>query len=208
MKPTNWITRTAERISLFSAATVYGGGTSRPARLRNMSAQGAMVESTLVPEVGSLVVIRRGSHRAKGRVVWTRDGGFGLSFSFPAQVNDWIVAHNPKQRIADLVSAGAEPTVDQPDPAPVGKRPNQFGLHAQVAEVVRLMTDLGDDLAEDLTVAGSYCDALQDLEAAMNILQQMPGKCAGISIARRPPLLDVPQAASAQALAALDISHE
>lgn len=99
----NWITRTAERLSLFSAATVYAGRTSRPARLRDMSPQGAMVESTLVPEVGSFITIRRGGLRASGRVVWTRDNRFGLSFSCPAQVSDWIVSPHRMQRIADLV---------------------------------------------------------------------------------------------------------
>lgn len=63
------------------AAALELSGTSLPVKLRNLSADGALVEGDKLPVEGTEVVFRRQELSLPARVVWEKGGRAGLSFS-------------------------------------------------------------------------------------------------------------------------------
>lgn len=62
------------------SAALELSGTSLPVKLRNLSADGALVEGDSLPVEGAEVVFRRQELGVNARVIWVRGGRAGLSF--------------------------------------------------------------------------------------------------------------------------------
>ena len=106
--------RAGARSSLYLGAALYCDGSSTPARIRNMSAEGALVEAAVLPEIGALVQLVRGTLIVHGLVIWCAEGRCGLKFSGAVVVQQWRTAPaNAEQHRVDevvsLVKAGAVP---------------------------------------------------------------------------------------------------
>ena len=72
--------RRGERHSVLLAVTIQSGANCFPARLRNVSRDGAKVEAGVIPPQGSFVCFSRGAISVTARVVWTNRSCFGLEF--------------------------------------------------------------------------------------------------------------------------------
>ena len=72
--------RRQRRSNVLMAAALELSGASWPVKLRNLSADGALVESDHLPVEGAEVVFRRNELAMPARVVWVRGGRAGLSF--------------------------------------------------------------------------------------------------------------------------------
>jgi hypothetical protein len=77
--------RSSSRDSLFLAATIRrkadGAGELSPARVRNLSAVGVMVDYADAVEPGeSVIVTVRGIGSVPGKVAWVRRGRIGIAF--------------------------------------------------------------------------------------------------------------------------------
>jgi hypothetical protein len=72
--------RRQRRSQVLMAAALEFGGASLPVRLRNLSAEGALVEGEDLPVEGASVVFRRQELCVAAKVVWMRDGRAGLCF--------------------------------------------------------------------------------------------------------------------------------
>ena len=71
----------APRHSLIRRGALRSGGRMRAVRLRNISAEGAMIESTDEMESGSEVELDVDGLRVEGQVRWSHDGRVGLRFA-------------------------------------------------------------------------------------------------------------------------------
>lgn len=164
------VDRRSERTHLFLVATLSFGRASMPVRVRNLSASGALVESTHLPPRGTAIYLRRGALEAVGSVVWEGAGKAGLSFSEPVAVSVWLPTKETKRQTqvdqiafevnqAERVFSGkAAPEVDD---ATMSKT-------AVVAELAGLRADLdrlGDKLAHDEFLLASHPE-VQCLNAA------------------------------------------
>ena len=169
--------RSASRTNMFIAATLVWGKHRNPAKVRNMSATGALVESPVVPAPGTRVLLVRGSFSADGSVVWADRNRCGLHLTTAIDVRSWLAppANVEQQRVDQVVAivkAGAVPL-------PVKRATGSHGssqllsseqLTQDLALVSKLIEDLGDDLASDPATLMRHAAKLQNIDIAMQML--------------------------------------
>jgi len=91
--------RKSRRSQVLLSATLEHGGGSQAVKLRNLSEEGALVESDKLPIEGTTVHFIRNELNAAGRVVWVSGKCAGIAFSErldPAEVLRHIPAPRPK----------------------------------------------------------------------------------------------------------------
>lgn len=96
---TNGQNRKSQRSQVLLTATLEHGGDSQAVKLRNLSEEGALVESEKLPIEGTTVHFIRNDLNAPGRVVWVSGRYAGIAFSDkldPAEVLRHIPAPRPK----------------------------------------------------------------------------------------------------------------
>lgn len=77
-----------------------------PVRIRNMSPSGALIEASVIPELGTKVVLKRGSLQVVGRIIRKVERRAGIAFEAIVYVADWMSRQPsaPQQQIDRLVS--------------------------------------------------------------------------------------------------------
>ncbi|MDB5683516.1 MAG: diguanylate cyclase, partial [Sphingomonas bacterium] len=76
----------AARVAVLRSAVVHGDGRSQPARIRNLSAAGAMVEVDRGFSPGTRVELHMPDDKVyRGEVRWADRGRFGMAFSDAAE---------------------------------------------------------------------------------------------------------------------------
>ena len=82
--------RRQPRTHLFVAATLYADGGSNPVHIRNMSQSGALIEGSVLPEVGYRVSLKRGPLQASGHIAWRVERRAGVKLDTSVHVSDWM----------------------------------------------------------------------------------------------------------------------
>ncbi len=72
--------RKTRRSNVLMAASLELSGTSLPVKLRNLSAEGALVEGDKLPVDGAAILFRKGDLSVPGRVAWAKTRHAGISF--------------------------------------------------------------------------------------------------------------------------------
>lgn len=75
--------RRSNRSSVLLAARLKTRGGTMAVKLRNLSAEGALVEADKLPIEGCDVVFERDDLSVKGRVVWVKGKHAGVAFQIP-----------------------------------------------------------------------------------------------------------------------------
>lgn len=75
--------RKTRRSHVLMSASLELSGSSLPVKLRNLSADGALVEGEQLPAEGSLILFRKGELSVTGRVAWAKTRHAGISFDRP-----------------------------------------------------------------------------------------------------------------------------
>ena len=73
--------RKSRRSNVLMAASLELSGTSLPVKLRNLSAEGALVEADALPVEGAAIVFRKGDLAVPGKVAWAKTRHAGISFA-------------------------------------------------------------------------------------------------------------------------------
>jgi len=73
--------RRSTRSPVLLSAKVEVGGTEVPVILRNLSAEGALVEGAQLPPEGSATIFRRNELRVDGQIVWVEGRYAGIAFT-------------------------------------------------------------------------------------------------------------------------------
>lgn len=89
--------RRQRRSQVLLAASLELSGVSVPVRMRNLSAEGALVEGDGLPVEGSSVLFRRQDLCVAAKVVWVREQRAGLSFD-EALLPEIVLRHIPTPR--------------------------------------------------------------------------------------------------------------
>lgn len=94
------------RSNVFLTAVILAAGVTRPVRIRNISATGALLDGTGLPPEGSTVHLRRGSLSVNGEVAWQDRGYSGVRFNSDVVVKDWVkrIEHSGQARVDELVA--------------------------------------------------------------------------------------------------------
>jgi len=89
--------RRSQRAKVLLAATLEVSGAQRPVKLRNLSADGALVEGEALPIEGTNVTFRRNELNAVGRIVWVDSRYAGIAFDEKLQPEQ-VLRHVPAPR--------------------------------------------------------------------------------------------------------------
>jgi len=73
--------RRTRRSKVLMAATLELSGSALPVKMRNLSAEGALIEGDDLPVEGSKVVFKRLELSVPGRIAWVSDGRAGVTFN-------------------------------------------------------------------------------------------------------------------------------
>lgn len=163
------------RTSMFLAAVLHAKSERAPARVRNMSANGALLESPVTPGPGTEIHLMRGVLVAQGTVVWSSNNRCGVRFSSEVSVKEWLAspATKPQQQRVDdvvaLVRAGGS-DVQFPSSAKAQARSHEQ-LVDDLRAVMRLMQDLEDNLAASNETLERHAMKLQNMDIAMQMLR-------------------------------------
>ncbi|HWC56974.1 MAG TPA: PilZ domain-containing protein [Sphingomicrobium sp.] len=172
--------RAAPRTNMYVGAVVEWDGASSPAKIRNMSAAGALVDIVHAPEAGSPVRLTRGSLAVEGTVAWSADRRCGISFNSLVTVRDWMSApSNPEQSRIDetfaVLRAGAVPLQHARCRRDAGLYRIQVPISEHLAvdldEICWLLETLGADLIDDPEAVRKHGDKLQHLDIAAQSLR-------------------------------------
>lgn len=93
--------RKTRRSNVLMAASLELSGTSVPVKLRNLSADGALVEGEKLPVEGASILFRKGDLSMPGNVAWVKGRQAGVSFAQklnPEQLLRHVPA--PRARVA------------------------------------------------------------------------------------------------------------
>jgi hypothetical protein len=165
--------RAMPRSNMFIAGMLYWGKSSAPARIRNMSTSGALVEAPALPPAGTSVRVARGSLDAHGVVAWVGTGRCGIRFTSQVAVREWLTPpRNCRQPLvdqmvlavklgADLPSAGRQPPADH-----VAEASITLQLASDLREAAVLLDLLSADLAGDPALLRQHAPSLQNLDIA------------------------------------------
>lgn len=169
--------RRQPRSSLFLAAVMRAGPEQVPVTVRNMSLNGALVDSPVAPPAGTEIQLIRGSLIASGSVAWSSAGRCGLRFRSEISIKDWLAspAKAEQQRVDEIVSlvkAGAIPIGFAEINRPKG---HGGGTGTEVAlgleDALRLLEDLENDLASSKETLGRHGPKLQNLDIATQMIR-------------------------------------
>lgn len=170
--------RRQPRSSIFLTAVMRTGTEQEPVKVRNMSANGAMIESTLSPAPGTVVQLIRGALRSQGTVMWSSDNRSGLHFPSAVSVKEWLTAPAKveQQRVDEIVSlikTGAIlPLLGNVDDAQASpSRPSEEQLVNDLGAVIRLMQDLEDALTACDETLERHATKLQNLDIAIQTIR-------------------------------------
>ncbi|MEO5809541.1 MAG: PilZ domain-containing protein [Sphingomicrobium sp.] len=89
--------RSTRRSHVLMAATLELSGGAVPVKLRNLSAEGALVEGDHLPVEGSELLFRKGDLCVPGRVAWSHHEQAGIAFSKQLPP-DLLLRHIPVPR--------------------------------------------------------------------------------------------------------------
>ena len=149
--------RAAARTNLFLAATLVSAGAGHPVKIRDLSATGARIETSLALEVGAAVTLVRGGLRVDAHVGWHAARFCGLSFAAPVSVEDWK---------ANPVSLQRQATT-----TPVhGEAENAESIAEELTRVSRWLEAFGHLLANDPQVVAKHGTQLFSLGLAARTL--------------------------------------
>lgn len=104
--------RKARRSNVLMSASLELSGTSLPVKLRNLSADGALVEADSLPVEGASILFRKGDLSVQGHVAWVKTRHAGISFARkldPEQVLRHVPAPRPRVN-ADFRRPGLKAT--------------------------------------------------------------------------------------------------
>lgn len=167
-------TRSSERTNLFVAAVLYSEGGTSPAKVRNLSECGALVEATVVPPAGTSVRLCRGSLAVIGKVVWCRGGKVGLRFDSKITITDWLPNNvtRHQSRVDAMVhhvkSGGVDPELRGGASDPAAPSTLQ-----QVKTVAASLERLAEELASDPYIIANHDRKLQQIEITVQQLRRI-----------------------------------
>ena len=89
--------RRTRRSNVLMAASIESSGTATPVRLRNLSAEGALIEGDCLPIEGSSVLFRKNELRLPGHVAWVKGKRAGIAFDEKLDP-ETVLRHVPSPR--------------------------------------------------------------------------------------------------------------
>jgi hypothetical protein len=169
--------RNAPRTHLFVSASLGWEGSCVPVNVRNMSQSGALIESPVIPDVGTAVLLRRGSLEIAGRIAWKADRKGGVSFGSAIYVTDWMSKKpaSGQERVDRIVSEFKAGKAVGTHPANSAATPNGNSLASELQALRAELSELGDSLIGDMILIATHPE-IQTLDISLQRIDRMLGQ--------------------------------
>jgi hypothetical protein len=141
-----------------------------------MSESGALIEASLVPDPGAVVILKRGALHISGQIAWKVERKAGILFSAKVNVADWmsrpVGAH--QEKVDDIVSslrAVAHPgsAVDATNIS------SDTSIAAELAALRADLVQLGNGLAGDTSLVAAHPE-IQMIDVALQRVDRVIGQ--------------------------------
>lgn len=109
--------RKAGRANVFMKAQLECGGKSRDVKLRNLSAEGALVEGDDLPVEGTELIFRKGDIKAPAKIAWVSHHRAGVSFDVHLN-KELLMRHVPRPRATSPTRFEGRPAIVKSDLSP------------------------------------------------------------------------------------------
>jgi hypothetical protein len=165
------------------SASIEAGALKGQVRIRNLSESGAMIDGAALPEVGTALILRRLELEIGAMTVWRAPGRCGIRFDGTAAVDEWVAGLRRSPRPADRGQARVDaiqsairraaplPSADVPTSRiPLDSDELESRIAEELAYVGRLLDAVGDELTENPVILQRNGRALQNFDAARQIL--------------------------------------
>lgn len=170
----------APRTNLLLSATIETSFGETPARVRNLSEGGAMVECAEPPTPGERLMLKRSALTASATCVWRNGARFGIRFDRPIAVQHWATgmrpAASPGQQRIDAIQASLR-AGQAVAPASPSVMPSKAAVLHNVADEIgaaaKVLRALSDRLADDIAVVAAHGEALQHLDPLAQTLDHL-----------------------------------
>lgn len=169
--------RGAARTNLYLAATLVAASSRMAVTVRNLSATGALVRSTVPLDGQSAVSLLRGSLHVDGTLAWTDGFNGGVHFDAPIDLSSWAPAAAAGQRDVDRMvaqSRGQVAPLTQPRKPEAPSEERRANTVARIAEEIafaaRRLEHLGNMLADDRAAVARHVAHLQQLDTTAQVL--------------------------------------
>lgn len=176
--------RHAPRTHLFVIATLCWGEGSTPVHVRNMSGKGAQIEAATLPKPGSLVMLKRGSLKADGRIAWAAERKAGLAFDGSVNVIDWMARQsNARQDQVDEIVSALKSAVGRSEvPAGQACGPDLATVIETEVELLRSdLINLGNVLAADVILVATHPE-IQSLDISLQRIERIMGALGRVKL--------------------------
>ena len=168
--------RRHERTHLFLAASLHSKSGSCPVHVRNISASGALIEGSIVPNETDSLIIRRGSLEASASIVWKDGRKAGIAFSSLIPVTDWM-ARQPsahQRRVDDMIQAVRAAGGSRGDGAERKETAAEHSIEADLMALKGTLAELEKGLLGDVIVIATHPE-IQLLDIALQSVDRMLG---------------------------------
>jgi len=164
------------RSHLFVAATLYSDAGSAAVRIRNMSQSGALIETPVIPDPGTAVVLKRGSLQAPGRIAWRVEGKAGIAFSGRVNVGDWLSRQvRGHQEQVDEIISGLRSGKQARSAAGGADMASDPSIDAELQALRADLVRLGDGLASDAILVATHPE-VQLIDIALQRVDRLIGQ--------------------------------
>lgn len=106
--------RTAKRARVLLSAKLHTAQGEHDARLRDISRDGALIESPALVKAGAPVIFERGASRIPASVAWSDGYRIGLSFEHPIDEGELLVHINRVKPSASGPTGYSRPGISRP----------------------------------------------------------------------------------------------
>lgn len=167
--------RSGSRTNLFISATLYGDEGFCPAKVRNLSEYGALVEASILPPPGTAIRLCRGSLVVAGEVVWRRGGKAGLHFNSAIIIADWLPGGTcrDQSRVDEMVHQVRMGSVSESKsyiPQPSAATP---AVSQELEAIASMIEQLAESFTTDTHVIANHSSKLQHLEVVVQRLRRI-----------------------------------
>lgn len=166
---------------MFVVAVLYADGGSAPARIRNMSRNGALIECAAIPPDGSQVRLSRGSLIVRGCIAWRGGDRAGIRFDGAIEVAEWLPrASKPsgQQRVDAMVQACRTPSSQFQPSEGAAQAPSKAEAIRELLDLKNALNLAAGELANDAGIAAGFPAALQTLDMTAQKLEKLAGLLA------------------------------
>lgn len=162
--------RTHRRAVTILTADLTVAGRTWPATIRNLSAQGASVQTSANLEIGAGVVLSRGDRRVAGEVCRSGTEGLGICFHEQINVPDWLesIESSSTSRRGNKSSGDGHSDSHSVPPEIILNR-----VREEMAYIARLIEGVASLLAEDPILRVRHSGRIQELCIGEQMLQEL-----------------------------------